>query len=455
MDYRSSNFQKLRKTPPRRPHFLARFVLVSSVVAAAYVALFWYNYLYATPVELYHRVWQAARDNYFDKTTLKNWDRFEHRYDKLIKTNDDAIVYANKMLSTFADPFSALHSPTEMQQFAESQAERFVGLGVSLATVTLGTASTKYLAVVEVMPGSPARKAGIKPGDTIISIDGKESADMTVSELKSIAAERENQSTDVIVQRGKRKVRVTLVPAVVERTNVELMPSQPNVAVIAVRDFLKKNTADRVMKVLERTAHRQAIVLDMRDNPGGSVDECLRLASAFLDEGQLVTLNIRTPGAAHHREIYSLKPDGIEISVMDDDGKIERTRKQQRLRPIAARRPLIVLINGGSASATEMFSAALQDNQRARIVGTRSYGKGIAQAGLAMPNGTTLNLTCVHYYTPGGRFIGMGQGGSEIERERKNEGIKPDVAIRNNTGETAEPADAQRQRALELLADCR
>lgn len=442
MSSKSASFSKLRAAKHHQHHFLARFVLVSTLVAAAYVGYFWYNHLYASPVELYHRVWQATVDNYFDKSAVKNLTAFEHRYDNRIKTNDDAIKYANQMLSTLGDPFTALHSPTEMKMFAESQAEQFVGLGVSLQTVSLSP-NTKYLAVVEVMPQSPALKAGIKPGDTIICIDGKESAGLTVPELKKIATKKLNQVTDVVVQRGKRKVRLQLVPSVINRSNVELLASDTEYAHIAVRDFLKKNTANKVMNALEKTAHRRGIILDMRDNPGGSVDECLKLASAFLKNGPLVTLNVRSGAAGHHREIYTLKPECIEVAVTDDNGKVVNVRKQPRLKPIAALRPMTVLINGGTASAAEMLTAALQDNHRAVVVGSRSYGKGIAQAGMPMANGTTLNLTCVRYYTPSGRFIGAGKGGL-----KPGEGIVPDEKVRN-----APNGDAQLSRAVELLGD--
>lgn len=438
----ASRFKPTTSINPRH-RFLARFVLVSSLVAAAYVGYFWLDYLYATPLQLYHKVWQATRDNYFDKIAVRKLDEFEHCYDADIKTNDDAIKFANKMLSSLGDPFTALHSPTEMKLFAESQSEQFVGLGVVLETVSL-TPNSRYLAVVSVMPKSPALKAGIKPGDTITCINGQESSGLTVPELKEIAAKRVNQATDFVVQRGKRKVRLQLVPEVLSRTNVELISNDKQYAHIVVRDFLKKNTADKVMNVLEKTAHRRGIVLDMRDNPGGSVDECLKLASAFLKDGPLVTLNVRTGAAGHHREIYTLTPECIEIAVTDDNGRVVNVRKQPRLRSIAALRPMTILINGGTASAAEMLTAALQDNHRALVVGTQSYGKGIAQAGMPMANGTTLNLTCVRYYTPSGRFIGTGKGGS-----KPDEGIVPDEPVGSTKNDSTDP---QLARAVALLS---
>lgn len=448
MDEYLVRLNKLRTSDrTHRYRSLARFVLVSSLVATSYVGYFWYNHLFATPAGLYHRVWQAVKDYYYDKSALHDWDKFEHRYDHQIRNNDDAIKYANKMLSTFGDPYTALHSPAELAQFAASQSESYVGLGVSLATVAPVQDNTRYLAVVAVTPDGPARKAGVKPGDTILSVNGVESSGMTIFDFKQLVGRLENQSIEVVLKRNNRNVRLQLVPKVLLRKNVELLSSTDKpYAHIVVRDFLKTNTADRVIKLLEQTAHKRAIILDLRDNPGGTVDQCLKLAGAFLKDGKLVTLEVRSTGAGHHREIYSLKPDNLEVAVTDDNRKIVKVQKQPRLRPVAAVRPMIVLINGSTGSAAEMLAAALQDHHRARIVGTRSYGKGIAQAGMPMPNGTILNLTCVHYYTPSGRFIGMGKGGSNPA-----EGIVPDVEVKN-ARQSKESVDPQLARALELVA---
>ena len=444
MNLSSSRFQQLRNSNHK---FLARFVLVSVAVAAAYVAYFWYNQLFSSPIELYHRVWQSCEHNYYDKDALKNWSRFEHCYDDKIETEEDAILYANKMLSSLGDPFTVLRSPSELKQLAELQSEKYIGIGVLLEPITAHWNGTKYLAVVSVMPDSPALEAGLKPGDTILKIIDRESAGMTVAELKAIVAKRENQTTPVVVQRGKRKLRFNLVPKPVQLSNVELVPSAKSHAHILVKDFLKPNTAERVLKILERTARRHALVLDLRDNPGGSVDECLRLASAFLNEGKLVTLDVRSTAAGHHKETYWLRADCIEVVTTDDHGKYRKSRKLERLRAIAANRSMVVLINQDTASAAEMLAAAIQDHKRAPLIGTRSYGKGIAQSGLFMPNGTLLNITCVHYYSPSGKFIGLGRN-----QKPHFDGITPDISVIDQRVDKKREGDLQLARAIETVS---
>jgi carboxyl-terminal processing protease len=444
MNQSLSRIQRFRNSNHK---FLARFVLVSVTVAAAYVAYFWYDQLFTSPIELYHRVWQSCEHNYYDKDALSNWAKFEHCYDNKIKNEDDAILYANKMLSSLGDPFTVLRSPSELKQLADLQSEKYIGIGVLLEPITARWNGTKYLAVVSVMPNSPALEAGLKPGDTILKIIDRESAGMTVAELKAIVAKRENQTTPILVQRGKRKLRFNLVPKPVHLSNVELIPSEKSNAHILVKDFLKPNTADRVLKILERTAHRPALVLDLRDNPGGSVDECLRLASAFLKEGKLVTLDVRSKAAGHHKEIYWLRADCIEVVTTDDNGKYRKSRKLERLRAIATNRSMVVLVNKDTASAAEMLAAALQDHKRASLIGMRSYGKGIAQSGLFMPNGTLLNITCVHYYTPSGKFIGLGRN------EKHNfDGITPDISVIDKRVDKKRDVDLQLARAIEIVS---
>lgn len=436
----ATRIQRLRQLSLKPKSRLFACMMVSLAVAGAYVAWFWYSQLYTSSVDLYHRAWRSAADNYFDRSALKNWRRFEHCYDSKITNDEDAVFYANKMLATLNDPYTSLHSAKELKLIAELQSERFVGLGVFLKTIKTAVGGKELLAVKSLMPGGAAIKAGIKPGDAILSINGVSSVGMSILELKQIARQRENKPTEVVVRRGKRKVRLLLVPQVVLRSNVELVKSNTGVAHILVRNFMNDNTADRVMCVLERTTHCKAIVLDLRDNPGGSVDQCLKLAGVFLKEGQLVTLHVRTIGGGHYRESCKLKPDCLERTKTDESGNVLEVTRQERLCPIAHGRPLIVLINGGTASAAEMLSAALQDNNRATLVGERSFGKGVAQAGLPIGNGAVLTVTCVHCFTPGGKFVGSGRC-----ENKDAEGIEPDVRIAKGEG------DAQLEQALRLV----
>lgn len=454
LDIRPSNAKALRVKPGFNSKKVFATMMVSLVVAAGYIGWFWFNLVYAQPVELYHRTWQAARDNYFDKASLSDWKRFEHCFDSQIKNDADAVRYANAMLESLGDPYTALHSREELQRIAKLQNEKFVGIGVFLEQVKSKLNGKRFLAVTGLMPDGPALRAGVKHGDTILSINGHKGTDLTIEKLREIVAQRENQATSVLVQRGKSTLSMVLKPHVVVREDVELEPSDRRFAHIVIRNFMKKDTADRAMKLLERTAHRQAIVLDLRNNPGGSVDECLKLATAFIDEGPLVTLKVREVGGGHTMQSYTARPGYLELKKVDSSGNVIERKELPRLRPIASKRPLAILINEGSASASEMLAAALSDNERAILIGSRSFGKGVAQAGIPIANGTVLTVTCVHYLTPGGRFLGTGKAGYEQTKSKASaEGISPDVLVTESPEDRAAYRDKPLATALRILGE--
>lgn len=452
LDMRTEEINRLRFKRGFDSKKVFTVMMVSLIVAAGYIGWFWYNLMYAGPVELYHRTWQAARDNFFDKDSLKDWKRFEHCFDKKIRNDNDAVEYANKMLATLNDPYTVLHGRAELQRIAKLQNEKFVGIGVFLEQVKSTLNGKRLLAVKGLMPDGPALKAGVKRGDEILSINGQQGTDLTIEKLREIVAERENRPTSVVVKRGALRKTLVLKPSTVVRKDVELQPSDKRFAHIVVRNFMKKDVADRTMQLLEKTAHRPAIILDLRNNPGGSVDECLKLATAFISEGPLVTLKVREVGGAHTFHSYSARPDYLELKKVDMTGKIIERKELPRFRPIADKRPLAVLINEGSASASEMLAAALRDNRRAVLVGSRSFGKGVAQAGIPIANGTVLTVTCVHYLTPSGRFLGTGKAGYEgVKSTTSSEGILPDFVVTEPHIDSSAYSDKPLAAALRIL----
>lgn len=288
------------------------FLLALFIGAASYVAFFWYDFLFASPVELYHRTWKACASYIFDEKQLKDWKSFEHRFDKQIKTDDDAVRYANKMLSSLGDPYTYLMSKKECEQLSQRKMGRFVGIGVHIFTVK----NKSYLTIKDVIPGSPANRAHLKPGDTILSVAGHSCREMTPMQFSEItrnpslwydsqtlrqaqrqansgsntrrAVDRsESKSVCLIIERNARKLRLYLTPAAITTDNVEFKHVANRVGLLTVHDFIQADTGNRVIKALEQAKDCSSLIVDLRNNPGGSVTDCLQLASLFLQKGIL------------------------------------------------------------------------------------------------------------------------------------------------------------------------
>jgi|AGTN01.3.fsa_nt_gi Periplasmic protease len=435
---------------------------LSLFFAATYVAWFWYDHFNCSPQELYHRTWKSCRDNIFDPTELKNWDAWEHKFDGKIKTNKDAVDCANKMLSSIGDPYTYMMDTGDRQQESERRDGKFVGLGIGFYTSedTKKESSRKinqpednqYLVVKWIMPNSPAERAGVRRGDTILGIAGKVAKGMTAMQLSAISRVRQNQQTPLTIKRYGRIHRLVMVPLAIPLQNVEHKQLASGVGYLKIRDFIQKDTPASVSKALKKLESCRSLIIDLRDNPGGSVGECLEVATMFMDKGPLVTLKCRQTAGSYYTESYALIEKYVTKTVRDQSGVEVITRMNRRYSSWQSR-PIVILINKGTASCAEMLSACLKDNGRAKLVGTTTLGKGIAQTHLPMPNETAFSITCVHYFTPNGYWLGTGRKGLNGSKLFDKEGLKPNLVVNSTkTYDTTGSDDCQFNRALQLLS---
>ncbi len=308
------------------------------------------------------------------------------------------------------DRFSEYLSPERIESFTEAIEGRFSGVGMSIVEVRRG------LRVVEVFDGSPADRAGIVPGDTIVSVDGESIAGETSTEATAKIKGPEGTEVALGVRDAKtdkvRRLRVTRaeveLPNVSSRVETVAGRKLGYVRMLSFSEAAHAQLAEGVRKVRRQGA--EGIVLDLRGNPGGLLDEAVLCASLFLPEDEVVvTTESRSQGDSVHRTVGD---------------------------PVW-RRPLAVLIDRGTASAAEILAAALADDAGAPVVGTRSFGKGVFQQEEPLSNGGALKLTVGEYFTP---------DGVNLARSR---GIHPDVKVGDNL-ETA--ADEAEERALDVLA---
>lgn len=308
------------------------------------------------------------------------------------------------------DRFSEYFSPEKLESFNEAIEGRFSGVGLSIVEVKRG------LRVVEVFDASPAARAGIAPGDTIVSVDGERIAGQSSSEAttKIKGPEGTEVTLGVLDAKSGEVRRLRLTRAEVKLPNVSSRVERVGrreLGYIRMLSFSEGAHGDLAAAVREvRDKGAEGIVLDLRGNPGGLLDEAVLAASVFLPEDEVVvTTRSRSQGSSVHE-----------------------TAGDPVWQP-----PLVVLIDRGTASAAEILAAALADNADAPVVGTRSFGKGVFQQEEPLSNGGALKLTVGEYFTP---------DGVNLARSR---GIHPEFEVSDNP-ETA--ADEAKERALGVLA---
>ena len=301
-------------------------------------------------------------------------------------------------IKSLDDRFSAYFDPKTYKEFEEATQGAFEGVGLTVAEVKRG------LRVVTVFDGSPARRAGIKPRDVITAVDGESLAGRTSDEATTLIKGPAGSSVSLTVVTGKAAPRtLKLRRARVDVPVVEAEMRRADGAEIAhVRlASFTSGAHGEVRKALDDLLDKGAdgVVLDLRDNGGGLLNEAVLVSSIFVGDGTVVS----TKGRARPRRVFEATGNAIDRDV-----------------------PVVVLVNGESASASEIVAGALQDRERADVVGTRTFGKGVFQEVRPLSNGGALDITVGEYFTPEGRNL----GGGGVE---KGAGIEPEIKARDDT----------------------
>jgi carboxyl-terminal processing protease len=310
------------------------------------------------------------------------------------------------------DQFSGYFDAKEYARFRESTDARFSGIGVTVEQVDDG------LRIGTVYDGSPARKAGLRRGDVIVAADGKRLGDQAEDAAVSRVRGRAGTAVRLTIRRGDERFDRTLERAEVSVPAVEAARRTrggKEYAVVRLAGFSSGSHGEVYAAVKQALDDDVAgLVFDLRGNGGGLVEEARLVASAFLREGPIVT----TRGRAVKERVYRASGD-----------------------PVAPDLPVVVLVDAGTASAAEIVAGALQDRGRARVVGERTFGKGVFQEVVELPNGGALDLTVGQYFTPKGRNLGKG-----VER---GGGIRPDVRAKDDP--ETERRDEAVERAIATL----
>ncbi|MDD5101336.1 MAG: S41 family peptidase [Syntrophales bacterium] len=349
-----------------------------------------------------------SRVSAIDRTTYKGLKTFSEVLDMVDKNyvepveTDKLLQGAINGMIKSLDPHSSFMTAEMYKELEVETRGSFGGIGIEI------TLQKDVLTVVSPIEDTPAYNAGVKAGDQIVRINGKSTKDITVLDaVKQLRGPKDTKVTITILREGMAKPKdIELTRSIISIKSVKSRVYDDHIGYIRISAF-QERTGDDLKKALREIEAKarplKGIVLDMRNNPGGLLHQSVEVSDAFLKSGNIVS----TRGRAK----------GMESKTVAKDNGDE---------PIC---PIVVLVNEGTASAAEIVSGALQDNGRAVIIGTQTFGKGSVQTVIPLEDGAALKLTTARYYTPKGRSI-------------QAEGITPDIVIKQiRPGDEKEDAD--------------
>lgn len=337
-------------------------------------------------------------------------DVFERvRADYVEEVSDEKLVEAaiNGMLTSL-DPHSSYLSPKSFQDMQVQTRGEFGGLGIEV------TMENGFVKVVSPIDDTPASRAGLKPGDFITHLDDEPVLGLTLAEAVEKMRGKIGSDLKLTVRReGREPFDVKVTRAVIKIQSVRSRMEGEDIGYIRITSFSEQTSEgiERAVKRFVETAGDKfkGVVLDLRNNPGGLLDQSVKVSDAFLAQGEIVSTRSRRAD------------EGQRFNATPGD--------------VTGGRPIVVLVNGGSASASEIVAGALQDHRRAIIMGTRSFGKGSVQTIIPLSGHGAIRLTTARYFTPSGRSI-------------QAHGIDPDIIVEQGT---FQKGDAQIRRREENL----
>lgn len=360
---------------------------------------------------------QVSKDDYDNYTLLKErygkvdqlWDYVNEKY--YVPVDQEKLkegIYKG-LFWGIGDPYSAYLTPDEYERMMISTTGEYSGVGITIAADRKG-----YITVVSTMPGSPAEKAGIKFKDLIVAIDGEKYDSSSLDEAAAALRGSSGSKVTVTLIRDEKSIDVEITRSKIIVDTVEAETLDGNIGYIKISAF-EENTAKDFEKELRNfeVSKAKGLVIDLRYNGGGLVDIGVEIADSLLPAGLIA---------------YTEDRQGNKLTLKSTEG--------------VTKIPYVVLINGGSASTSEILAAAIKDHKTAQLVGTKTFGKGIIQSVEKQDDGSALKLTIMQYFSPKGKTI-------------HHVGVEPDTVIEElEAKEGQDPnelEDVQLKKALEVL----
>lgn len=365
----------------------------------------------ASPTEMYDDVWKIVNKKYYDPSNnSQDWARWRYRYENKLKTKEDAYVAIETMLSSLNDPYTRFLDPKEFSEETQSIKGSLKGIGTQIGI------RDGELVIIAPLEDSPAERAGLLADDRILEINGESTKGINIdAAADKIRGEKGTTVTLLIQRKGVPNKLYSVIRDEIEVKSVSCKPpfetEIPNdIQYIRLSSFISKNAAGEIESILNNSSHVKGYIIDLRSNPGGLLTNAIYISDMLLR-------------------------GGIIVSTVDRDCYKTTTRAQTQQ---VTNKPIVVLINKGSASASEILSGALKDNHRATIVGEQSFGKGLVQEINKLPDEAGMNITIQRYLTP---------SGTDIHKK----GITPDVVVELTQEDAEAKNDVQLKKAIEVL----
>ncbi len=388
--------------------FIKSMILLSAVVMAIGQA---YS---ATPAEMYDDVWKIVNRKYYDPSNnAQDWTKWRYRYENKLKTKEDAYIAIETMLASLNDPYTRFLDPKEFSEETQSIKGSLKGIGTQIGL------RDGELVIIAPLEDSPAERAGLMADDKILEINGESTKGINIdAAADKIRGEKGTTVTLLIQRKGVPNKTYSVVRDEIEVKSVSCKPpfettEIPNdIQYIRLSSFISKNAATEIESILNNSNNVKGYILDLRSNPGGLLTNAIYISDMLLR-------------------------GGVIVSTVDRDSYKSTTRARYQQ---VTDKPIVVLINKGSASASEILSGALKDNHRATIVGEQSFGKGLVQEINRLPDEAGMNITIQRYLTP---------SGSDIHKK----GITPDVVVELTKENVDAKDDVQLKKAIEILKE--
>lgn len=350
-------------------------------------------------------------------TTPANWEKLDEIRTKinqlyLFEIDDNKLLEGaiKGMVNALGDPYTVFYNPTEFKQIIESNQGKFVGVGIQVSP------RDGYITVVSPIEGGPAKEAGILAGDKIYKINGTVYTDEDMEKAVGVMRGKEGEEVTLTILRNDKEMEFKVIRREIKVSSVTSEMVDADTGMIILSQF-NEGTAKEFKAALENLKSKgmKGLILDLRGNPGGYMNECIDIASNFIEKGQVV--------------VYQVDKNGRKVENKSNGGSFIGL-------------PMVVLIDGGSASASEVLTGALIDYKTATVIGTKSFGKGIVQSIFEVGEGAGLKVTTASFYSPNGTNI-------------HKTGIVPEINVEYPEELRSKPydrnTDPQFKKALEVL----